>query len=63
MSSRTIEILEKYKNEWRETKSQLRFWDFVQFKRTGSVFFDMIKQKCSSDEIDLLCFKHAQGQF
>lgn len=58
MSIHLKSILDKLYQEWKSCKDKHSFLDFVQFKRTGSYTFDIMKQGSSGLEIDDLLFQH-----
>lgn len=58
MSTQLKSILDKLYQEWKNSESVCSFLDFVQFKRTGTYSFDIMKQGSSGLEIDDLLFMH-----
>lgn len=58
MSTQLKSILDNLYKEWKSSKDRHSFLDFVQFKRTGSYTFDIMKQGSTGLEIDNLLFLH-----
>ena len=58
MSIHLKTILDNLYKEWKSCNDKHSFLDFVQFKRTGTYSFDIMKQGSSGLEIDDLLFMH-----